>query len=85
MRNGDLAGMVAVITGAGSGVGRAVAIGLAAAGGTPVLVGRTRESLEETAMIAPPPFSRRCGIAALAHRNGPVRLVARVSSQSASG
>jgi NAD(P)-dependent dehydrogenase (short-subunit alcohol dehydrogenase family) len=43
--------MVAVITGAGSGVGRAVAVGLAAAGGTPVLIGRTRESLLETAAL----------------------------------
>jgi NAD(P)-dependent dehydrogenase (short-subunit alcohol dehydrogenase family) len=47
----DLAGMVAVITGAGSGVGRAVALALAAAGGTPVLVGRTREPLWETAAL----------------------------------
>lgn len=45
----DLAGKVAVITGAGSGVGRATAIALAEAGATPVLIGRTRESLEETA------------------------------------
>jgi NAD(P)-dependent dehydrogenase (short-subunit alcohol dehydrogenase family) len=47
----DLAGMVAVITGAGSGVGRAVALALAAAGGMPVLVGRTREPLSETAEL----------------------------------
>jgi NAD(P)-dependent dehydrogenase (short-subunit alcohol dehydrogenase family) len=51
MTHRDLAGMVAVITGAGSGVGRAVAVGLAAAGGTPVLIGRTREPLAETAAL----------------------------------
>ena len=51
MTHRDLAGTVAVITGAGSGVGRAVALGLAAAGGTPVLIGRTRESLAETAAL----------------------------------
>jgi NAD(P)-dependent dehydrogenase (short-subunit alcohol dehydrogenase family) len=43
--------MVAVITGAGSGVGQAFAMALAAAGGMPVLVGRTREPLSETAEL----------------------------------
>ena len=51
MSERDLAGTIAVITGAGSGVGRSVAMALAAAGGTPVLVGRTREPLVETAAL----------------------------------
>ncbi len=51
MSERDLTGIVAVITGAGSGVGRAVAIALAGAGAIPVLVGRTREPLEETGAL----------------------------------
>ena len=40
---------VAIVTGAGSGIGRAVAIGLLNEGYTVVLAGRRREMLEETA------------------------------------
>ncbi|MCC7023886.1 MAG: SDR family NAD(P)-dependent oxidoreductase [Thermomicrobiales bacterium] len=47
----DLAGKVVVITGAGSGVGRAVAVALAKHGAIPALVGRSREPLEETANL----------------------------------
>lgn len=47
----DLAEKVAVITGAGSGVGRATAVALAEAGARTVLLGRTPEHLEKTAML----------------------------------
>ncbi len=44
---------VALVTGAGSGVGRAVALGLLGAGYATVLAGRRVELLEETARLAP--------------------------------
>jgi 3-oxoacyl-[acyl-carrier protein] reductase len=46
-----LTGNVAIITGAGSGVGRATAHALAKAGLSTVLVGRSRQSLEATATV----------------------------------
>ncbi len=42
---------VAIVTGAGSGIGRAVAIGLAADGFSVVLAGRRRDALEETGAL----------------------------------
>jgi NAD(P)-dependent dehydrogenase (short-subunit alcohol dehydrogenase family) len=42
-------GRVAIVTGAGSGIGRAVAVGLAGEGFRIVLAGRRKEALEETA------------------------------------
>ncbi len=44
---------IAVITGAGSGIGRACAVALAEAGFTVILTGRTPERLAETAALAP--------------------------------
>ena len=45
----DLSGKTALVTGAGSGIGRRQAMALAAAGATVVLLGRRRERLRETA------------------------------------
>ncbi|NEA62042.1 SDR family oxidoreductase [Streptomyces sp. SID12488] len=46
-------GKVAVVTGAGSGIGRAVALELLGAGWSVALTGRRTERLEETAALAP--------------------------------
>lgn len=60
----DLLGTIAVITGAGSGVGRATAVVLAREEVTPVLIGRTRETLEETARLVADTGGRSVAIAA---------------------
>ena len=49
MDNFRLDGKTALVTGAGRGIGRAVAIALAAAGSEPILVSRTPSQLEEVA------------------------------------
>ena len=46
--NAPLSGQAAVITGAGSGIGRAVAVALAEAGARVALLGRNRDNLEGT-------------------------------------
>jgi NAD(P)-dependent dehydrogenase (short-subunit alcohol dehydrogenase family) len=48
----SLEGQRALVTGAGSGIGRQIALGFAEAGAGLVLVGRTRSLLEETAALA---------------------------------
>lgn len=51
---------VAMVTGAGSGIGRASALALAEAGYAVVLVGRRAEALEETAALAGPEAVTLC-------------------------
>lgn len=46
-----LDGQVAVVTGAGQGIGRGIAVGLAEAGADVVIAARTRSDLEETAAL----------------------------------
>lgn len=48
-----MADRIAIVTGAGSGVGRATALALARAGWSVVLAGRRKDALEETAGMAP--------------------------------
>ena len=58
-RTGQLAGKIAWVTGAGSGIGQAAALALAEDGATVILTGRTRGKLEDTA--------RQIGNAAAVH------------------
>ena len=45
----DLRGKVAIVTGGGRGIGRAIAIGLAGAGASVALCGRTQKEIESVA------------------------------------
>jgi NAD(P)-dependent dehydrogenase (short-subunit alcohol dehydrogenase family) len=58
----ELAGRSALVTGAGNGLGRAIALGLARAGARVVLVGRTESKLHETAALLPEPKAARVAI-----------------------
>ncbi|MBI2677803.1 MAG: SDR family NAD(P)-dependent oxidoreductase [Candidatus Koribacter versatilis] len=55
MTSNPLAGQTALITGAGRGIGAAIAASLSALGATVVLTGRTRAHLEQTARALPAP------------------------------
>ncbi|MGH3519729.1 MAG: SDR family NAD(P)-dependent oxidoreductase [Haloechinothrix sp.] len=50
--NNEFTGQVALVTGGGSGIGRAVALRYAAGGGNIAVLGRRAEPLEETARFA---------------------------------
>ena len=52
-RSGLLDGQVAIVTGGGSGIGRAVSLELAALGAQVVICGRRREPLDETESFGP--------------------------------
>ena len=61
---------IAMVTGAGSGIGRATALALLGAGYSVVLAGRRREALEQTAAEAGPAGSRSPGRPDRRHRPG---------------
>ena len=61
--NTAVAPRIALVTGAGSGIGRAVALGLLGAGWTVVLAGRRHEALEETAKLSGAPGDRVLAVA----------------------
>src|SRR5207244_861569 len=54
----DLVDKTAIVTGAGSGVGRAVALRMAAEGWSVAVVGRTAAALDETRRLAGPNAGR---------------------------
>ena len=58
----ELAGRSALVTGAGNGLGRAIALGLARAGARVVLVGRSQSKLTETAALLPDPKAARVAV-----------------------
>jgi NAD(P)-dependent dehydrogenase (short-subunit alcohol dehydrogenase family) len=50
---GELAGRTALVSGAGNGLGRAIAVALAGVGARVILAGRTKVTLDETARLVP--------------------------------
>jgi NAD(P)-dependent dehydrogenase (short-subunit alcohol dehydrogenase family) len=77
MRSGTLEGQVALITGAGRGIGREIAIGLAAEGMAVGLVGRTLETLTETLKACAREGARGVAITADVAKLGAVRETVR--------
>ena len=72
--SGELDGATALVTGAGNGLGRAIALGLARAGARVVLVGRTEATLEETRALLPDPSFGRAAACDVASETGVTAL-----------
>ncbi|MFG3052865.1 SDR family NAD(P)-dependent oxidoreductase [Kitasatospora sp. NPDC048239] len=77
MPSGSLRGQVALVTGAGRGIGREIAIGLAAEGMGVGLVGRTHETLTDTLKECARHGSRGVAVTADVTRHGSVREAVR--------
>jgi NAD(P)-dependent dehydrogenase (short-subunit alcohol dehydrogenase family) len=77
---GELSGRTALVTGAGNGLGRAIALGLAAAGARVLLVGRTVATLEQTAELAGDPTAVRVEPCDVSSPGQVAALAARVES-----
>ncbi|MFC8449820.1 SDR family NAD(P)-dependent oxidoreductase [Kitasatospora sp. NPDC057223] len=78
MPTGSLVGQVAMITGAGRGIGRELAIGLAAEGMSVGLVGRTQQTLIDTLKECARHGARGVAVTADVTRVGSVREAVRV-------
>ncbi|MFI6155349.1 SDR family NAD(P)-dependent oxidoreductase [Kitasatospora sp. NPDC051170] len=78
MPTGSLQGQVALVTGAGRGIGREIAIGLAAEGMAVGLVGRTHETLTDTLKECVRHGARGVAVTADVCRIGAVREAVRV-------
>ncbi|MEU9131430.1 SDR family oxidoreductase [Kitasatospora sp. NPDC048540] len=77
MATGSLTGQVALVTGAGRGIGREIAVGLAAEGMSVGLVGRTHESLIDTLKVCARHGARGVAVTADVTRPGAVREAVR--------
>ncbi|MER7704399.1 SDR family oxidoreductase [Kitasatospora sp. NPDC097605] len=78
MPTGSLTGQVALVTGAGRGIGRELAIGLAAEGMAVGLLGRTQETLTDTLKECVRHGSRGVAVTADVTRPGSVREAVRL-------
>ncbi|MBO1415058.1 SDR family NAD(P)-dependent oxidoreductase [Streptomyces sp. FH025] len=78
MATGSLTGQVALITGGGRGIGREIAIGLAAEGMSVGLLGRTHETLTETLKECAKHGARGVAVTADVTRPGSVREAVRL-------